>query len=372
MQRGVKTYTTIRAALVACALCAALLWFAGSGPFGALSTAALALAEMPLYLLIAAPVAGLLPMAVCAGMALAALAMNGGAALTLFGALFLLPFTAAYAVCLARNVPFWRTCALTAGLQAAALLAIFLILQRQTGGELYASAGTLAAQTIDGLNERDSLLYYLASYGLLEVPQAMQDTALIDMGGYYVLSPEVVSELLLQVRSYVSRLVQALAPTLLVSSSATNALLGVSLGIHFGRRAAQRRAVKRDEPAQEIPDLSMPPLREWHLPRPWGLRIGALAAGYVLMQVTENETLYMLGALMWQVFMLCFGVQGLAALNASQHKRGTSSFWRGAVIAAALLLRFMQIALAITGVADQITNARGLRPPLRPRDEREE
>ncbi|MBQ7454796.1 MAG: DUF2232 domain-containing protein [Clostridia bacterium] len=372
MQRGIKTYTTARAALVACLLCAALLFMMSGGLFGAFSTAAFALTTMPLYLLFTATLAGILPMSFCAALTVAALGLNGGVTLLFYGAVFLAPLTAGYAVCLTKKVAFWRTVALMAALQTAALLVIFLDLQRRTGGELYAAAGAWAAEAIGQLDARDSLLYTLASYGLLEVPKSMRDTALVAVGEYYVLSDEVVTELLLQVRSYVGQLTMSLVPSLLIASSATNALLGVSAGIRFGRRAAQRRAVKRNEEILEIPDLSMPPLREWHLPRPWGLRIGVLAVGYVLMHYAANDTLYMLGALMWQVFMMCFGVQGLAAFNASQHRRGTSRFWRWATVAAALLLHFMQVALAIVGVADQMTNARGLRPPLRPRGNEEE
>ena len=116
----------------------------------------------------------------------------------------------------------------------------------------------------------------------------------------------------------------------------------------------------------------MPPLREWHLPRPWGLRIAVLGLGYFLYNAGGEGPLNMLGALMFQAFSLCFGVQGVAAMNHSQHKRGTGRFWRAAIVVLAIAFRFMQIALIIVGVIDQITNARGLRPPMRPRGEEEE
>ena len=148
--------------------------------------------------------------------------------------------------------------------------------------------------------------------------------------------------------------------------------MGLSLGIRWGRQAAQRRAFRRDEPELPIPDLGMPPLREWHLPRPWGLRIAVLGLGYFLYNAGGEGPLNMLGALMFQAFSLCFGVQGVAAMNHSQHKRGTGRFWRAAIVVLAIAFRFMQIALIIVGVIDQITNARGLRPPMRPRGEEEE
>ena len=115
----------------------------------------------------------------------------------------------------------------------------------------------------------------------------------------------------------------------------------------------------------------MPPLRTWHIPRPWGLRIGLLASGYLLIRSGSNGMLVMLGTMMWQTFCFCYIVQGLATLNHSQHRRGTAKGWRVAVIVLAFVFRFMQVALAVVGVVDQISDSRGLRKPLLPHNEEE-
>ena len=116
----------------------------------------------------------------------------------------------------------------------------------------------------------------------------------------------------------------------------------------------------------------MPELRYWYIPRPWGLRIGILAVGYLIMRLPVGDTLYLLGALMWQTFCVCFAVQGLAAINFNQHQRGTRKGWRVAAIIAAMTVSLFQSVLMIIGVFDQINNARGLRPALKPRDGGEE
>lgn len=372
MRRGLTTYTTARAAITACAVCLGLLaLFCLGGVFPAVSLSMILLAVGPASLMLVGLTAGFLPMGLCLAAMLTALAWCGGARLMGFGALYLLPVTAVFAVCLMKKIPFWRACGFLAGTLMGAQLCGYLLLQAMTGGQLYAAAGGLAAQVINSLSFRDQFLYSLASMGLLNVPESMRGTAFVSVPGGYVLSDAVVEELLLQVRSYVWQILEGLTPSSLISGSGLNALAGLSLGIHFGKTAAEKRAFRRDEPLQAIPDLDMPPLRLWHIPRPWGLRLGLLAVGLVLTRISAGGSMYMLGAMMTQAFMLCFGAQGLAAMNFSQHRRGTGKGWRGLVIVMALLLRFMQIALVIVGIIDQISNTRGLRPPLQPRNEEE-
>ena len=373
MRRGMTTYTTAKAAAIACGLCLALLALAcllTDTP--ALMIALAVLTAGPAALMVTGLMAGLLPAAFCLAAILAALGIFGGGLTLACGALFLVPGLGVFAYCLYRRLPFWRACGLIAGTLALSVTAIFLLLQGLTGGTLYQTAGEAAAAALARMPLRDPMLSSLVSMGLLAVPSSLRDTAVVSVPGGYALSSEVVNELLLQVRSYVSQLTQALIPSLLISGSGLNALAGLSLSLRWGKQAARKRAFLRDEPEQEIPDLNMPPLRLWHLPRPWGLRIGVLGLGYFLARFSKSDALFMLGTLMFQVFSLCFGVQGLAAINFAQHKRGTGRGWRTAVVVAGLLLRFMQTALIVVGVVDQFSNARGLRPPMRPRNEEDD
>lgn len=373
MKRGLKTCTTLRAAIIACVVCVALLALSSANIlFPGLSLAAFVLSAMPVLLMMTGLIAGLIPMTLCLLMALLALLRAGGAALLGFGALYLLPMTVVYVYCLLRRKPFWHSCGAVALALSGALTVIYAILQGITGGQMYAAAGDAVMKALDGLTVRDSLLYTLHQLGLVSLPQSMRETAIVAVEGGYAFSAEAAQELTLQCRTLVMGLLSGLLPALLVSGTVTNVLTGLGLGIYFGRRAAQRRAFKRNEPEQDIPDLGMPALRYWHIPRPWGLRIGILAVGYLIMRLPVGDTLYLLGALMWQAFYVCFAVQGLAALNFSQHRRGTRKGWRVAAIIAAMTVSLFQSVLMIFGVLDQINNARGLRPALKPRDGGEE
>ena len=112
MKRGLKTCTTLRAAIIACVICAALLALTSANIlFPGLSLAVFVLSSMPVLLMMIGLIAGLIPMFLCLLMALAALLRVGGAMLLGFGALYLLPMTAVYVYCLLRKQPFWHSCA---------------------------------------------------------------------------------------------------------------------------------------------------------------------------------------------------------------------------------------------------------------------
>lgn len=366
MVRGIRTYTTLRAAAVSVALCLAALAFLSLGglfPSVALLLCAASLA--PACLMIVFFTAGLIPMLCCLGLILGCILWRAGLPAAALAGLYLGAGMGACVVCTLKGVPFLKAVGLTAAALTGAVAVVYLVLQRLTGGDLYQAAGRYAALAVNGLPYRDSFLYALINMGFLQLPASMRDSALVASEAGYVFSEEALNELLLQLRSLCGQLLEGLVPSLMVSGSLTGSTAGIGLGIHFGRRAAQRRAYSRDEEQQPIPDLGMPPLREWHLPRPWGLRVGVMALGYLLSRFGTGS-LFMLGTLMWQLFSFCFGLQGLAAFNFAQHRRGTGRIGRGAVIALALALPFVQTALVIVGIVDQVSNTRGLRPPLRP------
>ncbi len=373
MRRGLTTYTTLRAAITSCLICILILAFCYAAAFPAINVATVSLMILPVFLMMTGLIAGFIPMAICTAFSLIAMLASGGGTLMLFGALYLLPMLTVYVYGVKNKMHFWKVLFGVAGALFVSQVLIYVILQRMTGGLLYATAANAVADFIHASPVRDSILYLLCASGLLGIPAAMQETALIAVeGGAYIFSDEAVVELLKQVTSFVSGQLLALMPALLVSGSALSGVMGLGFGVHFGRRSMHRRAVRLDEPEQDIPSLDMPPLSQWHIPRPWGKRIGILAVGYLLIQFAANETVLLIGALMWQVFAVAFALQGLAAIHHTQKQRGTAKFWRVALIVASMLLSFMQYVLIFFGVLDQISNARGLRPPLTPPDNREE
>lgn len=372
MRRGLTTYTTLRAALTACVLCVLLMLFCLTGGLPAVSIAGFTLMLMPVFLMITGLVAGFIPLAVCTAVLLASMLYSGGAVFTFYGALYILPMLGIYAYGVYKKQDFRRVLLSVIGALFVSQLLIFALLQRAAGGQLYEAAGQAAASYIETFPGRDYMLYLFCSMGLLGVPSSMKDTALIAVESGFVFSPEAVAELINQVRSFVSGQLQAIMPALLVSGSVLSGVMGLGFGIYFGQRSMHRRAVRLNEPEQDIPSLDMPELRYWHIPRGWGIRIGFLGIGYLIIMFATHQTVLLVGALMWQVFSVCYALQGLASIHHSQRQKGTGKFWRIALIVAAMTVSFMQTVLIIFGVADQITDPRGLRPPLAPHTDREE
>lgn len=365
MRRGMTTYTTLRAALISVLVCAGALALALWGAaFPAVNTAAVALSFAPAFLLLTGLIAGFIPMGICAGMTLGALWYAGGGALLLYGGAYLAPMLAAFCVCMARRARFRTALFAVAGALFLSQTAIYAALFVASGGDVYTRAAEAVAAAVEAMPARDSLLYLLCQAGVLGVPEALREGALVEAAGGagYVFAPEVFAELLKQLRSLTAALLKSMMPSLLVSGSALSAVIGLGLGIRLGRRAAERRAFKRGEALMEIPDLGMPAFSQWHIPRPWGLRVGLLAAGYLLMRFAGSDALAMAGALMWQAFAVCFALQGAAYINFTQKKRGTRRFWRVLVPFLACVIPLLQFALLALGAIDQITDPRALRP----------
>ena len=373
MRRGLNTYTTLRAAVTSIILCALILLFCFYAAFPAVNVASVSLMLMPVFLIMVGLIAGFIPLALCSVMLFIAMLKAGGGTFTLYGMLYILPMLCVFVYGVYKRQSFWQVLLSVVGTLFVSQILIFALLQRSLGGDLYDTAANAVASFIGSAPNKDSILYILCYAGLLGIPSSMQETALITLeGGGFYFSDEATLELLKQVRSLIASYMQSLMPSLLVSGSVLSGVMGLGFGIHYSQRSRRRRAVRLNEDEQDIPDLNMPPLSRWHIPRPWGIRIGVLAIGYLLISFATNDTMALIGALMWQVFAVVYSLQGLAAIHFAQKKRGTSKFWRVALIVAAMTLTFMQTVLIIFGIFDQFTDARGLRPPLAPRHDREE
>lgn len=316
----------------------------------------------PLCVCLTAVLGGLVPM--LAGVVACMMTLHRLFGLTgaLMGCLYLAPVAAAFAVVFALRLPFLRAAAVAAAAMFLSQLAVFLILQSMTGGRMYEAAGDAVAAYVAGSESCDALLVTLYQSGLIGAAGELSGDMLIEAIGGFTLTDAARADFLLSLSTAVRTLLSAFVPGALVSQSVYTGVGAVALGVRLGRVAWQRKAFKRsDGETEKFPDLGMPPLAKWHLPRGWGLRVGVLAVGYPLMAL-GGGTLALAGALMYAAFSAVYAVQGVAFVNFVQHKRDSKRGWR---IAAPLLLFLLaRQALVILGVVDQISGARGLRPPI--------
>ena len=335
----------------------------------------------PIALCVAGLCGGALPMGVGTLAALAVMQMLAGGKGFTLAAVYLLPIVGAFVWIVTRRVPFWKGCAVMIGVHIACFAAAYALLQGWFGGRLYQSAGDAAVSAIEQWEMGDFLLFEMFRGGLIdltsqqaaELQQSLSAAELF--GGGLRLPQEVRKDMLLSVQALVSGRLESLVPGLIASQSILGGVGCLVLPLRLGYVAQEKRqfaaeagpedeADATEKRAVDFPDLGMPPLRTWHIPRGIGWQVGAaLIAGLVLRNV-ETPALAVAGMILYAGASAVFTLQGLALLNFMQHMRGRKRVWR---VIIPLLLMLTRI-LSLLGILDQVINLRGLRKPREPKE----
>lgn len=317
-------------------------------------------------------VSGLLPM--LAGAITGVLVMYRIAGITgaQLAAVYLLPVLVVFLLVINRRTPFWKGCAFLIGTHAAALTAVFLLLQAIAGGQLFVTIGDRVVDLLSAIEDGDLFLYAAYQYGLIDLTEAMRETMLITLPeGGTALNPAARADLLLSMRSLVNQLSAVLIPSILVTQSILGGVACLALPLRFGSAAAQKRDFKQvlDEnkelQAPDFPDLRMPPFEVWHIPRGIGWKVGVSWLLGNLLQASSSTPVAIAGILLYSAATALFTVQGLCCIYALQKAKSVKLVWR--ILVPILLYLFS--ALALMGIFDQITNIRGLRAPRKPKEE---
>ena len=345
------------------------------GPLPAFYASLVTIYLLPTALCMAAMIGGALAMGVGVAVSVGAMASLTGMPGVKLTAVYLLPILIAFFAVVYFQIPFWKSLAIVAGAHLAALAAVYMLAQQMAGGDLYTAAGNAVADFLENWEMGDLMLYQLYDgMGMLDLKSELADTALEKVLGGYQLSQAARADLLLSVRAMVTEAMQALVPNLIVSRSILGGVSCLLLPLRFGFLAEEKRAFKREAPADlteegkqkiDFPDLGMPPFSQWHLPRGIGWQVGAaLAVGYLL-RANNTPALGIAGAILYAGASAVFTVQGAAAINFLQKQRGSRRFWR---VLVPCLLALTQI-LVFVGVFDQISNFRRLRKPPEPKED---
>ena len=367
---------SVRAGVAGTALIAvpllALSYFPLTGVYLALAT----LLALPVVLCTAGLVCGLLPMLISAAVGLFSLYRSMGTMALGLGAVYVLPILLAFLVIVCRRVSFWKGCAVLAGVHVAALAAVYLLLQQWAGGDLYTAAGDAVVSALQEWGLGDTMLYQLYAMGLIGLPEELAEGMLLPVLGGYALSSAARADLLLSLRTLINGLLALWIPSVIVSQSLLGGVGCLLSPLRFGYVAAERRAFRGNgtegyvpgadgRRAVDFPDLGMPPLSLWHLPRGVGWKVGAaLAAGYFLRQSAEPAAA-IAGILLYSAASSIFTIQGVALIHFMQRARGVRMGWR---VAVPIVLLFFSV-LPLVGIFDQITNIRMLRKPREPKEE---
>ena len=345
------------------------------GPLPAVYATLLILYLLPAALCLVTTVCGLAAAIVGLTAAMACMAALTGTQGLALALLYVVPVLAAFLTVIRFEIPFWKSLLTMIVVHAAALTAVYVLARRMAGGDLYNGAGEAVAAFLENWDMGDLMLYQMYSMGLIDLKSDLADNALLQVMGGYQLSSAARADMLLSVRSLITGILRSMVPHLIVSQSITGGTACLLLSLRFGFLAEEKREFLRDDSfieeaegekkqAVHFPDLGMPPFSQWHIPRGMGWKVGAaLAAGYLL-RISVEPALGTAGVLLYGAASSIFTIQGLAALNHFQKKRGSRRFWR---VLVPLLLMTTGIPVVI-GVFDQINNFRGLRKPPEPKE----
>ncbi|MBQ4074748.1 MAG: DUF2232 domain-containing protein [Clostridia bacterium] len=340
------------------------------------ASAPLALMLTVMVLPAAACISGL----VCGALPMAAGIMSGIFSMYLLAgpqgaqtaAVYLIPVLVAFIVVIVRRIPFWKGCAVMIGAHVAAMAGAYLMIQGFAGGQLFTLAGDWAADYLSKAEEGDQMLYVFYQYGLISLPEEMKETLLVPAAeGGYMMNAAARADLILSMRSLVNSLLATLVPTLLISQSILGGVACLALPLKYGAVAAQRRDFKqviddqKELQAPDFPDLSMPPVSLWHIPRGMGWKVGVCWLLGNFLQGAASAPAAIAGIILYAGSSALFTIQGISMINFLQKAKGSKKAWR---IILPLLL-YMVSLLSIVGIFDQITNLRGLRKPRQPKEE---
>lgn len=335
-----------------------------------------------------------------------------GTRAVLLTALYLYPFILVFIFSVEKQTSFFKAVGLMTGTLFLSQVAAYLILKGMAGGDIAQAAGVAAAELAKTSPDLDTLLFALYQSGLIGIKSELLSDYFIVLGnsvlGVTALGRE---QMLLALASSIEDRLFSL-PSLIVSGSILYSAAGLGLSLYIGRVSRQRCAYRdarrheveeamrlRREAAQKgetpptidiesakafrerlekaeretpqgFPDLKMPELSKWYLPRGIGLKVALLGIGYLPMMLSTSLAAVTVGQMTTAVFTSVFTIQGMASLNFIQKKAGVRAGGRRASLVIIYLLA--PFILILLGLLDQVNNVRALRPPLGENKDRED
>lgn len=337
-------------------------------PITALYAALILLFVYPLGSCMTNALGGLLPgtLVVCAGVVCGRLIAGPQGAL--IAACYLVPIFLGSLLIVKKKPPFFLGCAIMIVVHILSFSAVYLYLQRLFDHQLYAFAADAAIQYFNQSPYADPLLAQFYSMGILSLPTEMKDQFVLLPSGAFLMTPAAREDLLLSLRSLTEAALFNLVMVLFTSLPFISGVACLLLPQRFGQLAHERQVfmAQEGEKVPPFPNLNMPPLSLWHLPRGVGWKVGAAwLAGSLLQTMGSANATAVAGVILYQGATALFTWQGAALLNFTQKIKGTR---RPARVLIPLLFFVLGI-LPYLGIFDQIINLRGLRKPPTPKEE---
>lgn len=350
MQQGIRLLADSKRSLIVLLLTGLFVYFLGTNPLSPFMVLTSGIVFFPILLLMLTAVGGWLP----AFLGFALILFQAGRVLGPEGywfAMYLGPVTLAALVCFERKMSFWDTAKVILIAFVISVLALFLIFQQKTGGNLYSSISKTAVDAIDNMQSRDRFLYLLWQNKLISHGMDASTVVFADAPGGWTFQPEVLDEFYKQLSARISALAAAFLPGLLTTFSIYLSSLGLGLSVRLAQK--NQTNLLADKPS----------FSKWFIPRSAGRMLWFLAAGYLIAMLARQPVLQLAGQMMYNVFFAVFVVQGLASLDFRLKQRGMRVYFRFVLLLIMFVL--LQPAALIMGLFDQSLDPRLLRDSTR-------
>ena len=398
--RGLPIIRSLRAAVVFSLLMLLPLFVGTAELIAAMSGIVMCVTLRPALLSMTAIWAGLLPAIVgWVGAVMLAWVPFGPEAGALM-ALYLLPGTVAFLVCVQKRSPFFRTALIMMAGELVGGFAVLLIMNQRADGMLAQRLSEQFGQLITDSGMRDEWLTAMLQSGMAQLDQSLYSQARGLFGGLSELGRE---ELLLSFQANLTDILSQM-PAMLVRASIWHNLAGLGIGIYFGRRAVIRDIVDRrrrelmqkvleqrriqlehgevPDPVRlesreqlmnelngecesalgDVPTMQMPPFSLWHLPRRVGLMAALPGLGYLVALYATTPQAQLVGNMLGGIFATLYTIQGIATVDFILGHAGRRLGTRCVLLAIGSIL--LSRVFLFIGIGDQLFNIRKLRPQL--------
>ena len=346
---SIRILTNPRRSLILLGLLLGLIYGMSVLPMAALYYVSAGILLFPLAGLVLAAVGGWAALALAGGIiAFGAYRIFGMPGLLILA--YALPAGIALLTAIELKLPWTRALLAVLAAFIAGTLAIYLLLQRVTGSDLFGFTSEAVIAGLDQFPQRDALLYNFWKGGFLSHGQPEGTQIFIENGKGWTFTPAVLKEFYQQITLRISILMKSLFQGLLTSFALYISALGSNIALRAGKSAQP----------DSCPDLGMPSFETWHIPLALGKRLWVPAAGYLLMLISRSPVIQLAGSLMFNVFYAVYAIQGLAVLSHRFHQGSMRAWLRRLILL--LLFTVLQPMLVFIGILDQMRDTRGLRP----------
>lgn len=362
-----------KAALISALLLAVPILLLSLDPILGVYAIALIALLMPAGVCLAALTGGIAP--ACAGIAASVIACAklAGTPGMICVLLYLLPVFGVFLYIHGKKIPFFKGCAAQIITHMLAAACVYLYLQQLFNQQLYRTAADGVMAFLATQPECDSLLYMFFQQGLIslttERKEELQALLLLsNISGTLTFSPEIRQEMLLSLGSLAEELLFELTLMFFTLQAVLSGVACMLLPQRFGKLLHAKEEFLAQEGAlpAPFPELDMPPLSLWHIPRGLGWKVGGVwLVGSLLQGMNAAQGIQIAGAILHHCTTGIFAWQGAALLNFTQKARGTKRVFR---VTTPLLLLILGV-LPYMGIFDQIINLRGLRKPPEPKED---